>query len=397
MTMRWKTPRRCNSEDGGEYTAGNVVGLGALAVTRVLGCSFCAACKLFFVLMSLGSLWTEAVPIARAQQPTPSGTNTRGAAAPSKGLEANRMPAGEQPVPFWEVRLTMSEAAGALLSSRRFRQYLSIELEEAGHVGVQAAGPLSEHVAVVWIDLPQPDRVLIQARLGGAPVVSRTLRLRSGLRSDVTLRAVAIATAELVRSRGVQAPVKKRKKASMARRLERQRAERNAPAALFSVGMHGGWLPASRAFVAGSSVEVSFRLAQMRQYLTGSWMAGPSSLGPMRWADVGIGAQRALWFTDDWRMDAGLGVHWASVWTRDGVWNADGDRSTWTARATAQLKFENKVAQPLWLGFGIEPGVVLRSVEATGFDGSTGGVKGFFGVASVTLQYEIQSSARHLW
>lgn len=285
----------------------------------------------------------------------------------------------------------MSEAAASLLSSRRFRQYLSIELEEAGHVGVQATGPLSEHVALVWIDLPHPDRVLIQARSGGAPVVSRTLRLRSGMRSDVTLRAVAIATAELVRSRGVQAPVKKRKKTSMAHRLERQRAERNAPAALFSVGMHGGWLPGSRAGLAGSSVEVSFRLAKIRQYLAGSWMVGPSSLGPMRWVDVGIGAQHAVWFTSDWRMDAGLGVHWASVWTRDGAWNADGDRGTWTARATARLKFEYKVAQPLWLGLGIDPGVVLRNVEASASDGSKGSVKGFLGVASLLLQYEIQT------
>lgn len=299
-------------------------------------------------------------------------------------------------IPFLEVRLTLSEAAANLLSQRRFRRFLSIELEDAGHVAVVAQGPLGDHVAHVWIDLPEANRVLIQTRVGRWPVAARTVPLREGLRADVAARLVAIATSEMVRAQARPLRARKRRPPRPPTRPQIEMATRDNPALLFSGKLTGAWLPSMAATLGGSTLELSFRSAKARQFLAGSWLAGTSDGGPLRWVEIGLGADRSFWMSPTWRFDLGLGAYAASLHMRDVAFAEDHGRDSWSARATGRVKLERALGGPAWLGLALEPGFVLRPASFEMANGEPGQAEGLFLGLALSVQFEQRFSSSPL-
>ena len=326
---------------------------------------------------------------------TPAASPTPATAAPARSTTTSQtgtLRSTRSQVPFWEVRLTMSDAALPMFSSRRFRRYLAIELEEAGHVGVRAQGPLGDHVAIVWIDIPEPNKVLIQVRAGAGKVASRVVVLRSGLRSDVVSRLIAIATAELVRAQVPQRTGKKLRAGVTGKKVVGEQDSRALPAVLMTGSLRGVWVPSATVWLAGSSMQVSFRLMKTRQYLQLGALGGDSKLGPMRWLEAGIGADRAFWWHQNWRTSLGARVDAVSVWSPR-TQGGSGSRDQWTARAVATASLEHQFTRGWWLGLGLEPGFVVvptRSgpAESESVKGSSGGV-----MLSLTYEKRLEACA----
>jgi hypothetical protein len=297
------------------------------------------------------------------------------------------VPAESRSTPFLEVRLALSESASALLAQRRLKRYLSIELEDAGHLAAQGQGPLSDHVAYVWIDLPEPGKVLIQTRVGRGAVAMRTFPLRDGLRADVAARLVAIATSEMVRSQA--GPVRARKpKAPKPPTQERvELATRDNPAVLLAGKAEAAWLPSLGGVLGGSSLEVAFRFDKVRPFMAGSWLVGDSDGGPTRWVGMGLGADRSFWLSPAFRFDLGLGAHAAVVHMRDGEFLGDSGRDAWTARATGRLQAEHILSGPVWVGLSLEPGLLLRSAPFEA-PGGAASLEGFYLGMGLALQFE---------
>lgn len=293
-------------------------------------------------------------------------------------------------VPFIEVRLALSDAAAALLIPRKFRRYLSIELDDAGHVAAQGDGPLNDHVAYVWIDLPHPGRVRIQTRVGRRAVATRSFALRDGLRADVAARIVAIATSEMVRTQAQPLRVRKPKPPKPPTPEQVELATRDNPAVLLAGKASGAWLPSTDAVLGGSTLELSFRMARTRQHLSASWLAGPSDAGAIRWMEAGLGVDRTWWISDTWRFDTGVGAY-ASLLRVGDATSVDGARSgrdTWSTRAAGRIQVERSLGDPVWIGLALEPGLILRPAPYTLKDGSSDKVDGLFLGLSFSLQLE---------
>ncbi len=296
-------------------------------------------------------------------------------------------PAAGRNTPFLEVRLALSESASALLTQRRLKRFLSIELEDAGHLAAQGQGPLGDHVAYVWIDLPESGKVLIQTRVGGGAVAMRTFPLRDGLRADVAARLVAIATSEMVRSQAGPIPARKPKTHKPPKPEQIELQTRDNPAVLLAGKVEAAWLPSLGGALGGSVLEVAFRLDKVRPFMAGSWLVGDSDGGPTRWVGMSLGADRSVWLSPSLRFDVGLAGHAATVHLRDGSFRDGGGHDAWTARATGRLKAEHVLSGPVWMGLSMEPGVLLRSAP---FDtpGGSGSVEGLYLGMGLSLQFE---------
>lgn len=290
---------------------------------------------------------------------------------------------------FVEVRLSLSESATRVFSARQFRRYLTIELDDAGHVAAHDQGPLADHVGYVWIDLPEPGRVLIEARVGRHSVSTRTLAIREGLRPDVAARLIAIATSEMIRSQARPVRVRKPKPPKPPTPEEVELATRDNAAFLVSGGGRAAWLPASNAWLGGSGLELSFRMARIRQHLSAAWMTGTSDMGPLRWTEVGLGVDGSVWLSPSWRVDVGAGGYAASQFASHALAIDDtgGERDAWNVRAAARLQLDRSLGACTWIGLGLEPGVLLRSVNVT-TDSGTHDLSGWFVGMSLALTYE---------
>jgi len=287
---------------------------------------------------------------------------------------------------FLEVRLALSESASAQLAQRRLRRYLSIELEEAGHLAAQGQGPLSDHVAYVWIDFPDAGNVTIQTRVGRGAVATRTFALREGLRPDVTARLVAIATSEMIRSQARPTRIRKPKEPKPLSPEQVELATRQHPALLFTGKGQVVWLPSVAGTVGGSGMETAFRLGLWKPFLSGSWLVGDSKGGPTRWVEAGLGADRSFFASPKLRWELGLGAYGATVHFRDGYF-ADGGRDTWAARVSGRFGAERVLTGSTWLGIAFEPAMLLRSA-AFQASGTTGHIDGFSLGLGVFLQTE---------
>jgi hypothetical protein len=93
----------------------------------------------------------------------------------------------------------LSVPAAESLSEQSVRRLLELELGERAVLAPGTSGPLGEHVAYVWIDLPSPSKVIIEVRVGDKSVTRRELGI-AGLAWDVAARIVAITTSEMVRA-----------------------------------------------------------------------------------------------------------------------------------------------------------------------------------------------------
>lgn len=302
----------------------------------------------------------------------------------------SEQPASASRVPFIEVRLALSDAAAALLIPRKFRRYLSIELDDAGHVAAHGEGPLNDHVAYVWIDLPHPSRVRIQTRVGRRAVTTRSFALRDGLRADVAARIVAIATSEMVRAQAQPERVRRPKLPKPPTPEQVELSTRDNPAVLLAGKANGAWLPSAAAMLGGSTLELSFRMARTKPHLSASWLAGPSDAGSLRWMETGVGVDRTWWLSKTWRFDTGVGAYASLLRVGDAAL-VDGTRAgrdTWSTRAGARLQVERSLGDPLWIGLALEPGLILRRAPYTLSDGTSDKVEGLFLGLSLSLQLE---------
>ena len=289
-----------------------------------------------------------------------------------------------------EVRLALSEPASVLLVPPRFRRYLSIELDDAGDVDPDSGGPLHDRVAYVWIDLPSPGQVRIQTRMGRHPIATRTFSLREGLRADVAARLVAIATSEMVRAQARPSRTRKPKRPKPPTSEQIELATRDNPAVLFAGGASGAWLPSAGALLGGSELDLSYRLGGVRQHLLASWLGGSSDGGPMQWMDVGLGLDHGWWTSAHWRIAFGATARAGLVRMRDvvSVDGEQGERETWSSRASGRLQVQRLLSGPTWLGLSLEPGVILRSSSYLTNAGDEGELKGFFLGLGLSLELE---------
>jgi len=289
------------------------------------------------------------------------------------------------------VRAGLSVPAAESLSDQHVRRLLELELGEKAVLAPGTSGPLGDHVAYVWIDLPSPSKVAIEVRVADKPVMRRELGI-AGLAWDVAARIVAITTSEMVRAQMRPPRVVRRPPAPKGPTPEElEIASRARDALVFSAaGMAGSLVPPSRAFLAGPSVDISLRRLGVGGHLSGAWLAGPAAFGALRWLEVGLGADRRLWLSGSWRLSLGAAasmafLHLNGVRSVDGV---PGSADTWSARAGFEGGIEARLHGPLWLGLQLEPGVMLRPVRYEDASGAPETLEGAFLGASLSLSVE---------
>ena len=285
-----------------------------------------------------------------------------------------------------EVRVAFSDSATALFDQRRFRQYLSIELDDVGHVAARGSGPLADHIAYIWIDIPEPNRVAVQTRIGRASVATRFFPVREGLRPDVVARLVAIGAADMIRSRTQSQSDGQPQAPEPPTDEQVEAATRDSPALLFEGRADAAWIPSASTVLGGASLELAFRFQKVRPFFTGSLLMGNTHGNLTRWASVGIGADRTFWVSPRLRLSLGCNAHAATVHLS----NHDYSEDSWTARASARLHTELAIHRATWIGISIEPGMLLRPAS---FDTPSGphSLHGFHLSASLSLQWERRS------
>jgi hypothetical protein len=277
-----------------------------------------------------------------------------------------------------EVRMSLSAGAADRLAEPRLRRLLEIELEDDALLAPGTAGPLGDHVAYVWIDLPSPSTALIEVRIGERAVARRELAV-GGLAWDVVARFAAIATAEMVRAQ--MRPVRPRRTTVPQKRktaAELEVAARDAPAAMFSGSWMVAGLPSAGVFLAGPSLVLGLRSRRASLGVGGALLGGGVDGGPVRWMEAGLSGDYRFWLTPGWRLVAGAGASLAALRMTEAsaVDGVAGERDTWSARAAALLGSEWRLAPAAWLGVALEPGAVLRPAPFTDAAGEAQRIEG---------------------
>lgn len=288
-----------------------------------------------------------------------------------------------------EVRLGMSASATDKFSAVRFRRMVEIELGQRGFLAASTAGPLSEHVAHVWVDLTSAQLAVIEVRLGANPVARRTLNI-SGLRWDVASRVVALATAEMVRAQTRPQRARKNHRPKAPSVEEQQRRARAAPTIAWSAFAQPVWLPQADELLAGPGLSVGYRWAGLSQHLSGRWLASAPSPGQMRWVEVGLGGAYTFWLSSDWRLDVGATAAAAAVRLGEArsVAGTVGEHDSWSARAALDLAVSRRLSAPLWAGVSLQPGYLLRELSYQDASGDDASVRGPWLGASLFLRFD---------
>jgi hypothetical protein len=327
--------------------------------------------------------------VASAQGTLPTGSG----AAPKNGApKSGGVPAAPRIV---EVRLGISPAAAEGLAETRMRRLIELELGEKAVLAPGTSGPLGEHVAYVWIDLPNASTVAIEVRVGDRQVVRRELGI-IGLSWDVAARIVAITTSEMVQAQ--MRPVRVQRRAPVPKGPtpeELEIASRSRDALVFHAAAEGAALPSSSAVLVGPSLELGLRRFGASERLFGAWLLGPAEPGAMRWLEVGLGVDYRVWLSRSWRVALGARAAFAFVHL-DGPRSVDGvagSESALSGRAAGALGVEARLHGPMWLGLSFEPGAVLRPVRYVDEAGGEGAIKGLWLGASLSLSIEWIASA----
>lgn len=296
------------------------------------------------------------------------------------------------------MRLAVSPAAAKALSELRLRRLLELEVEDVASLAPALAGPLGDHVAFVWVDLPTPGKVVIEVRVGEHPVARREIAVL-GLASGVAARLVTIGISELVHAQVQPAPQPAQQpttpRAPTADELDR--AARRQPALILTPAGTAAFIPQSSAVLGGPGLGVGFRAFGLSETLYGRWLTGVATdAGAMRWLEVGLSAEYRLWLHPAWRLSFGGSAALASVHLGDamGVDGVLGERSTWSARAGGSLGVEARIRSPVWIGLSVEPGAMLRPLHFEAAGGARGTIEGFWIGLNLSLQFEwVQSPA----
>jgi hypothetical protein len=288
-----------------------------------------------------------------------------------------------------EVRLAMSRAAADALSEVRLRRLFELELDDVGSLAPGTGGPLGDSVAHVWLDVLRPPQVLIEVRFAERPVSRRFIAIE-GLSADVSARLVAIAAIELVRAQSRPLRPRKEPKPRAPTAKEIELASRRAPAIVWSVGSSFAVLPPASGFLWGPSVSLGFRAMGASEHLFARWLMGSTDTSSMRSLEVGLAADYRVWLHPSVRLafgaDAAISfLRLSDVRSIDGVTNM---RDAWSGRAGGIVGLDVRAFRRGWIGFHLDPGVVLRPVPFEDFVGKPGNIQGFWLGFGVTLQIE---------
>jgi hypothetical protein len=286
----------------------------------------------------------------------------------------------------------MSPAAAESLAETRMRRLVELELGEKAVLAPGTSGPLGEHVAYVWIDLPSATTVAIEVRVGDRQVARRDLGI-SGLSWDVAARIVAITTSEMVRAQMRPARVQRRAPTPKGPTPEElERASRSRDALIFGTAAHGAFMPASGAILAGPSLSLALRRLGASERLYGAWLAGDTPVGAMRWLEVGLGLDYRAYLSSSWRIALGgtAGLSFVRLEGAQVTGGVPGNSDTWSGRAGGALGIEARLGrdQPIWLGLALEPGALLRPIRYEGGADGGGAIKGVWLGASLSLSIE---------
>lgn len=289
-----------------------------------------------------------------------------------------------------EVRVGLSVAAAEGLSDQRMRRLLELELGEKAVLAPGTSGPLGDHVAYVWIDLPSPGLVAIEVRIGDKPVARRELGI-TGLTWDVAARIAAITTSEMVRVQMRPARVVRRAPPPKGPTpAELEIASRKRDALVWGAGLETALIPPNQAFVLGPSLDVALRRFGVGGHLGAAWLTGPSASGTLRWLDISLGLSSRTWVSSSFRLSIGADASMALLHL-DGVSSVDGvpgGADTWSARGGFEGGIEVRLYGPLWMGLKLQPGIILRPVPYADAAGAPRKLEGAFLGAGLSLSYE---------
>jgi hypothetical protein len=264
-----------------------------------------------------------------------------------------------------------------------------LELDDVGTLAPGAGGPLGDLVAHVWLDVLSPPQVLIEVRFAERSVTRRFIAIE-GLSADVSARLVAIAANELVRAQARPVRPRKEPKPRTPTVKEIELASRRAPAIVWSVGPHFSVLPPASGFLWGPSVSLGLRAMGASQHLFARWLMGTTDANSTRWLEVGLAADYRVWLGKSVRLAFGADAAFAfprlgDVRSIDGI---AGMRDTWSGRAGGIVGIDVRAFRFGWIGFHVDPGVVLRPVPFDDATGQRGTIEGFWLGFGATLQIE---------
>jgi hypothetical protein len=257
------------------------------------------------------------------------------------------------------VRVALSKKAAERLFELRMRRLLQIELDDAARVEPELAGPLGGELILVWIDLPEPRRAMIEVRRIHGALARRSIAV-GGFPDDVAAEAVALAAAEMVRVQAHIPPVKPPSDTPPVA---------TRPADVPSFGIEGAsdalLLPASEPVAfAGPRLSLALEKGIFNQTLHGRWLFGDGER-LARWFEVGGGLGLRFPFGEDggWRIGVGLQAGFAAV-RLPGATTVDGEASedAWTVHGAAALALQARVTRDTWLSLAVEPGAALRTL-----------------------------------
>ena len=280
----------------------------------------------------------------------------------------------------------MSQAAATQLSDPRFRRLLGIELQDTAVLSPTMIGPIADHVAYVWIDLPEPSIATLEVRVGAGPLIRRSIQL-SGMNWDVAARLVAIALAETIRSQPVRTRKPPPQKTPSPEQLEL--AARNAPV-LSWTGAVTTAAVSDGTVLGGTAFELGVRSERVGALLMARWVGGERSSGSVGWLEVGLGANVRWWLGPNLRLALGgfgaaASVHLGGVRHVDDI---PASRDSGSARAGVNAALEMRLAEGRWLSIGLEPSAILRPVHFTDMSGASDEMHGLWVGLNVGLQLE---------
>lgn len=271
------------------------------------------------------------------------------------------------------------------------RRLVEIETESFAVLAPGGTGPLGDQVGYVWVDQPSAAKVIVESRVGDHAVERREIAVR-GLAGDVAARLVAIAVSEMLHAGMVPRPPPLPPPPRPPRRtpMELERATRAAPALMVTPSGVVTSLPAVAGVLGGPSLAASFRRFGVSESIFGRWLSGAGRGSGLRWLEIGLAAEYRVWLDPSWRLALGGSGAFSSVHLADAtaVESQPGQRESWSSRAGGLLAIEARLAAPMWLTLGAEPGAILRPVHFVGTAGAPGVVEGAWLGFALGLHFE---------
>lgn len=306
--------------------------------------------------LALGSVLTVLGASGPASgQPAPASAKGSSEAAPPAATNAE-----EERLP---VRLALSPAAADYLTDIRVRRVLAVELGGAAELAPIPNGPLDESAVQVWVDLPEPSRVILQVKAPKRRLARRRVNI-SGMPWDVAARFVAIAVAQMVRRQLRPLKVRTVQKPKGPTPEELEIASRRLPSLVLEGSFSAVGLPGASGGLVGPHFSLGTHGAGFHHEVHGRWLVGDAEPGALRWFEVGAGGDYRHWLHPSWRLTFGANAAMAAVRLADAeiISNPPSESDGWSARIAAALGAQARLGRTEWLALTLEPGVILREI-----------------------------------